>query len=604
MRVLWSLAVLVLASGLVWANGDPVIYDRHTGAILPAKPTVARVERERLQIAFERPHASGPRMDSYDAVYMVRVQAEYWIVNPTDQPLTLQIGFPIPEGSLLLREPPVRVDEKPVDWQVHDSYFVVAHMHYVLIGGVTFPIFAAIYYWFPKVTGRMMDERLGKWHFWLFFIGFNLTFFPQHFLGLQGMPRRVYTYPADMGWNFYNLLSTLGALLLAAGILALLANLLRSYRSGEPASNNPWEADTLEWSTTSPPPSYGFAILPVVRSRHPLWDQRTLAGAPSGPERAEDLPESRESPSSYEAGRREAERREVNAGERDHRLVQALGRWPLNWRAALVTSTLDARPSEVFRVAGPSVWPFVAAVGLIVIFASEIWRAHLFTLIGAVILLAAIVAWHWPRPAPGDPEEDAAFEQEHGVLVRRYGSRAIARAGMAMGILVYLVALASMLFSYFYIRLENPAWPPETVPRPEPLFPIISSVLLVLGALAMSWAHRNLMRGEIGRLKGGLAAALVLGLAGAAVQIYALTRLDYTWTFNAYASIFYLLSGFMIAISLLAILMTALVFFWALRGYYSPTRFVGVEVTALFWVALVAGWLIAFAVLYLAPVLT
>jgi cytochrome c oxidase subunit I+III len=464
----------------------------------------------------------------------------------------------------------VMVASTPFDWQVHDSYFVVAHFHYVLVGGVTFPIFAAIYYWFPKFTGRLMDERLGKWHFWLFFIGFNVTFFPQHFLGLMGMPRRVYTYPSGMGWDGYNLVSTIGSLILAAGVLAFLANLYLSARRGAAAGNNPWEADSLEWATASPPPSYGFAVLPIVRSRHPLWDQTELT---------------------------EGEAHTQN-------LVQALGRWPLNWRAALVTTPLDARPAEVFRVAGPSIWPFVAAVGLIVIFASEIWRQHTATLVGALILLGAIVAWHWPERWEGDPDEEAQFADEHGVLVRTHGSRAVARGGMLLSILIYLIALATMVFSYFYIRLENPAWPPETVPRPEGLFPIISSILLILAGAVMRLAHGRLMAGETGRLRARLAAALALGLAAAAVQIYALTRLGYGWTFNAYASVFYLLAGYMIGMLIVGLVMAALVLFWATRGYYTPQRFVGVEVTALFWYALALGWLVTMAVLYLTPVLT
>jgi cytochrome c oxidase subunit 1 len=160
----------------------------------------------------------------------------------------------------------------PFDWQLSDSYFVVAHFHYVLIGGLLFTIFAAIYYWFPKATGKLLSETLGRWHFWLLVIGFNLTFGPQHISGILGMPRRIYTYDAGRGWEPWNLLSSIGVIFQALAILVLAWNIIRSLQRGEPAGADPWDAWTLEWSTTSPPPPYNFETLPEVRSRRPLWD--------------------------------------------------------------------------------------------------------------------------------------------------------------------------------------------------------------------------------------------------------------------------------------------------------------------------------------------
>ncbi|HTY83580.1 MAG TPA: cytochrome c oxidase subunit I [Silvibacterium sp.] len=160
----------------------------------------------------------------------------------------------------------------PWNWQVHGSYFVIAHFHYVLVGAIVFMVFAGIYYWFPKATGRMMDEKLGKWHFWLFFIGFHLTFDIMHFVGFEGMPRWIYTYPADRGWEHLNMIISIGGLIQGIAVLIFAYNLFYSLFKGKIAGNDPWDAWTLEWATSSPPPVYNFATDPVVRSARPLWD--------------------------------------------------------------------------------------------------------------------------------------------------------------------------------------------------------------------------------------------------------------------------------------------------------------------------------------------
>ncbi|MDR5171126.1 cytochrome c oxidase subunit I [Methylobacillus flagellatus] len=249
----------------------------------------------------------------------------------------------------------------PLDLQVHDTYFVVAHLHYVLLGGAIFPLFGAVYYWFPKLTGRLLDERLGRLQFWLFFIGFNVTFFPMHQLGIQGMPRRIYAYAAETGWGPLNFIASCGTLLIVASLACFLANILRSRRSGMAAGDNPWGAGTLEWATASPPPAANFIRLPVVHGQEPLWDmQRHLSEHGQIP-----------SPSYVEG-------------------VAA------NFRQVLATTPLDACPDSRPQFPEPSYWPFLCALATTGLFIGSIFTPWA-VVWGSLPVACAMIAWFWPR---------------------------------------------------------------------------------------------------------------------------------------------------------------------------------------------------------------
>jgi cytochrome c oxidase subunit 1/cytochrome c oxidase subunit I+III len=257
----------------------------------------------------------------------------------------------------------------PFDQQSTDSYFVVAHFHYVLFGGAVFPILAGIYYWMPKFLGRMLDERLGRWSFWGVFVGFNLTFFPMHVYGLLGMPRRVYTYEPNLGWDLGNLLATIGAYVLLVGLSLTLFNIVRTMRSGRPAPDNPWGGDTLEWATASPPEPYNFPVVPTVHSLHPMWDERTLATLV-----------------------RDAD---------DPRRTLADG------KLALRTSDLDGVPEHEVTLPEETLTPAVTALGLLVVTLSVLLGFYLVAVVGALLLVAGLVGWQWPAPPEERPEEGA-----------------------------------------------------------------------------------------------------------------------------------------------------------------------------------------------------
>jgi len=234
----------------------------------------------------------------------------------------------------------------------------VAHLHYVLIGINVFPVVGATYFWFPKMTGRRLDESLGRWNFWTMFLGFNLAFLPMHVTGLLGMPRRVYTYADYSGWGILNLITSIGSLVFAVGVLLFFANVLKSLRVGAASTSNPWDAPTLEWSVPSPPPPYNFAVIPTVGSRHPLWENRL-----------------------NEAG-----------------VVSSLDQGMLldSGKETVGTSAMDAAPDMILEMPGDSYAPVVLAAGMAVLFVGLLLKVWLVGAAGGVVVALGILAWLWP----------------------------------------------------------------------------------------------------------------------------------------------------------------------------------------------------------------
>jgi len=250
------------------------------------------------------------------------------------------------------------------DWQLTDTYFIVAHLHYVLLGINVFPVIGGIHFWFPKMSGRMLDERLGKWTFWTMFVGFNAAFFPMHVTGLMGMPRRVYTYPSDMGVGWLNLLSSVGAFVFAVGVLLFLINVAKSLRAGEPAGNNPWDAPTLEWATTSPPPVYNFATIPQVASRYPLWEGRL----------------------------KESDERSIIGDAAPDGMVLDRG------KETIGVTPLDAEPNVVLKMPGDSILPFLLSIGMTLLFFGMLGQMIWLMVLGAVCEIVILALWLTPKP--------------------------------------------------------------------------------------------------------------------------------------------------------------------------------------------------------------
>jgi cytochrome c oxidase subunit I+III len=337
----------------------------------------------------------------------------------------------------------------PYDWQVHDTYFIVAHLHYVLIGGMVFPVFAAIYYWAPLVAGKPLSERMGKWGCALMFIGFTVTFLPMHWTGLLGMPRRVWTYVDGLGWDSLNLISTVGSFVLATGFAIVFIDLLLHFRVAGKVDTNPWNAGTLEWL---PMDTYATRSIPRVRSREPLWDQPNL-------------------------------REQVDSGQ--HYLPGTV----TGERETIVTSAKDAKPQYLMRLPGPSWWPLLAGVGTAAFFLLLTVKLMIPAAIGGAIALISIFIWLWEVDPPPTGKR---YPIGDGIELPDYmtGPRSHSWWGVTVLNLVDATIFACLIFTYFY--LWEGAWPPPGAGLPSISASTLAIVSWLIGGGLLWFANRSL----------------------------------------------------------------------------------------------------------------
>jgi cytochrome c oxidase subunit I+III len=490
--------------------------------------------------------------------------ATLWLGRPTWRtPLLFVIGFLVifTIGGLT----GVMLGSVPFDYQVHDSHFVVAHFHYVLIGGVVFPLYAGLYYWLPKITGRLLSERLGRWNFWIMFVSFNVAFFPMHIPGLLGMPRRVYTFEPGLGWEVYNFISTVGALAFGLGAALLAVNFLWSLRRGAPAGPNPWGGDSLEWWESSPSANGQFRFPPFVRSRHPLWEQDSFAP-----------------PDAAAAA-----------------MIEPLRSGPGEWRGALLVSVLDGRPLGIVHIAGPTRAPFIVSVGFILIAIAALFENAWLLLPGAALLVGGLWGWFRPDPSVARAIEEIGTDAGPEKLpLAVAGPLSNGWWGMLVFNVILFTALAALVAVYYYLGEGPSSWPPL---QPELGLASWATLAMAGAAGGMVLAARAARRQRLPALRLGLVATIALAglflwLSSAAFAETGLVPRE-----SAYASGFFALMAFQWLVTALHIVAAGSALAWAV-GRPADVRGRAVALNAELLGYFVAGsWAVVFAVLFITP---
>jgi cytochrome c oxidase subunit I+III len=457
----------------------------------------------------------------------------------------------------------VMVAVVPFDWQVHDTHFVVAHLHYVLVGGFVFPVMAGLYYWMPQVTGRRSDGGLGKAGFWFTFIGFNLTFFIMHLTGLLGMPRRVFTYAPGLGWEWTNLVSSIGGFVLAIGVGLSLIDLVVQWRFSPHAPRNPWQAGTLEWAMGTPVPAYNLASLPAIASREPLAEDPGL-------------------PARLAAG------------------CGHLATVRNGWRETLGVDGATGEPEQIILLPGPSYVPLLTALAAGGFFLSFLFSLYPAAIFFAFVTLFFVLHWLWDTGLRHDPEP---MDAGAGLRLPLHTAHPQAPGwwGMVFALATNASFFASLVFGYLFLWTIAPAWPPPAYIRADLLSPLATAAALAVGgASAVAAKRANARSDAAGRglwLLVGIGAGLVATLGFLAVPALLAPPLQS----HAYAAAVTALACYGALHAFLSAVGSAFLWLRARFGYVSALRSLEVRNLALLWLYTAATGLLLVPLIHLMP---
>ncbi|MDX1548990.1 MAG: cytochrome c oxidase subunit I [Lysobacter spongiicola] len=440
----------------------------------------------------------------------------------------------------------VMVALAPFDFQAHDTYFIVAHLHYVLIGGMLFPVIAGVYYFFPLATGRKLSDRLGKPAFWLMFTGFNIAFLPMHLTGLIGMPRRVFTYSGAHGFDLLNMVSTIGAFVLASGVAIIVFDALLLVRRRGPSPRNPWRAGTLEWLAEMPSRNWGIRSIPRISSRYPLWDQPGLM-------------------------------HDVDSG-RGYLADAAEGK-----RETLLTSPIDAVPTQCLRVPGPTFMTLWAAAFTGGAFIFPVFKWYAAAGVSGVLAVLSILVWCWTGTAaiPEKAEKDVGG----GVTLPLYasGPRSVGWWGLLITMIGDMSAFASLVFGYFFFWTIHDDFPPDFATGPGLLWPTAAAGLALAAWLSTLLARRLNRRPAAGAFVAATTLGAVLA-AGAALALLAGPRIHaMDPTRHVYDAIVWLLTGWTVAHVLIGALMQLYCVARRLAGRMDAEHDIDIGNVTLYW---------------------
>jgi cytochrome c oxidase subunit I+III len=439
----------------------------------------------------------------------------------------------------------VMVAVVPFDWQAHDTHFVVAHLHYVLIGGFVFPAIAGLYYWLPQVTGRRSDRGVGKLAFWLVFIGMNVTFLVMHWTGLLGMPRRIFTYAPGLGWEWPNLISSLGGFLMAIGFALIALDVLIQWRFAPHTPHNPWRAGTLEWGMPTPVPPYNIASLPQVASRDPLHDAPELGARLAAGE-------------GYLAGAR------------------------YGWRETLGAEGVSGRPDQLILLPGPTYLPLITALLTGGFFLSFLLSEYAAAIMFGLLTLGTSLLWLWDTGLQHDPEpQDVGRGLK--LLPHAATERPIGWWGMVFTLVADGSLFAHLVFGALFLWIIAPGWPPPSLLQPNVLAALVPAAALALGWIAMNRAERRLDAGDLPGTRAVLLIAVAAGFVTLAGFVAIPVSLAPSPREHAYGAVLTALAAYGVLHAFLATIGSGYAYLRVRSGYVSAKRVQDVRNPGLLW---------------------